>query len=68
MKKKSTEDPIITYGSTRESLTYFLQKYTPTFWFANGAQLFQNNLVTPKESVDGISLKNIIPMNWNGFL
>ncbi|WNB17524.1 hypothetical protein [Marivirga arenosa] len=66
VKKKSTEDPIITYGSTRESLTYFLQKYTPTFWFANGAQLFQNNLVTPKESVDGISLKNIIPMNWNG--
>lgn len=62
----SVENPIIAYGNNRENLTNFLQVYTPTFWFMNGAQLFQNSLVVPKERVDGISLDNIITMNWDG--
>ena len=66
IRKDSPEEPTITYGNTIESLTYFLQKYTPTIWFANGGQLFQNNYVVPKETVAGISLDNIISHDWTG--
>ncbi|MBO0330400.1 DEAD/DEAH box helicase [[Muricauda] lutisoli] len=64
--KKSIENPIIEHGSKRENLGSFLQEFTPIFWFADGSQLFQNSYVVPKPWVDGISLDNIIPMNWEG--
>ncbi|WP_299442614.1 DEAD/DEAH box helicase family protein [uncultured Aquimarina sp.] len=66
IKKLSPENPIISYGNKREDLTNFLQEVTPTFWFTNGGQLFQNSYVVPKERVDGISLDSITPMNWDG--
>jgi len=66
IKKDSIEEPTITYGKTTESLTNFLQVFTPTIWFADGGQLFQNSHVVPKEKVDGISLDNIIPHDWTG--
>lgn len=64
--KKSIENPIIEYGNNRENLGSFLQELTPIFWFADGSQLFQNSYVVPKPWVDGISLDNITPMNWEG--
>lgn len=66
IKKDSIEEPTITYGNTTESLTNFLQILTPTIWFANGGQLFQNSHVVPKERVGGISLDNIISHDWTG--
>jgi histidine ammonia-lyase len=66
IKKDSIVEPTITYGNTTESLTKFLQVLTPTIWFADGGQLFQNSYVVPKERVSGISLDNIIPHDWTG--
>lgn len=66
VKKVSIENPIISYGKTTETLTGFLQKLTPTIWFANGGQLFQNSYVVPKERVGGIPLENIISFDWTG--
>jgi superfamily II DNA or RNA helicase len=66
IRKISLENPIITYGSNSVTLTNFLQEFTPTFWFVNGGQLFQNSYVVPKPWVDGISLDNITSMNWDG--
>ncbi|WP_282118174.1 DEAD/DEAH box helicase [Maribacter aquivivus] len=66
VKKLSTESPIIEYSNQRMNLGTFFQEFTPTFWFADGSQLFQNNYVVPKPWVDGISLHSIIPMNWDG--
>jgi len=66
INKISLEDPMISYGNTKQSLTNFLQEYTPTIWFANGAQLFQNKYVVPKEKIGTISLDNIISEDWTG--
>lgn len=66
IKKVSNENPTIIYGNTSESLTDFLQILTPTIWFANNGQLFQNSYVLPKERVDGISLDNIVSCDWTG--
>lgn len=66
VRKISVENPTITYGRTTESLTVFFQVRTPTIWFANGGQLFQNNYVVPKEQVDSIPLDSIISYDWNG--
>lgn len=66
IKKVSNENPTITYGNTTESLTDFFQVFTPTIWFANNGQLFQNSYVVPKERVDGISLDNIVSCDWTG--
>jgi len=63
---KSIIQPIIEYGNKKEKLGIFFQEFTPIFWFADGSQLFQNNYVVPKPRVEGISLDNIISMNWDG--
>lgn len=65
IKKISTETPIISYGNIRENLADFFYENTPTIWFANGAQLFQNNLVIPKESVEEFPLENITALDWS---
>tara|TARA_R110000868_G_scaffold390861_1_gene660685 strand:+ start:1350 stop:4589 length:3240 start_codon:yes stop_codon:yes gene_type:complete len=66
IKKLSRDSPIISYGNNRENLADFLQVFTPTIWFVDGSQLFQNNYVVPKPWVDGIPLDSITPMNWDG--
>ena len=66
IRKDSIEETTITYGNRTESLTDFFQTFTPTIWFANGGQLFQNSYVVPKEGVVGISLDNIISHDWTG--
>ncbi|SKB69900.1 DEAD/DEAH box helicase [Maribacter arcticus] len=65
IKKLSRDNPVISYGNNSENLEDFLQVFTPTFWFVNGGQLFQNSYVVPKERVDGISLDSITTMNWD---
>ncbi|WP_299135487.1 DEAD/DEAH box helicase family protein [uncultured Tenacibaculum sp.] len=61
---QSDINPIISFGTNIMTLTNFFKSYTPTIWFANGGQLFQNNYVIPKESVDGIPMDNIISIDW----
>jgi len=66
IRKTSATDPMISYGNTTKSLKDFFEDQTPTIWFSNGGQLFQNNYVVPKERVEGISLDNIIAHDWTG--
>lgn len=59
-------DCTIKYGKTNESILNFFQEYTPTFWFADGSQLFQNHYVRLKVQPDLIPLEKIIINNWSG--
>jgi superfamily II DNA or RNA helicase len=56
----------IVYRGRTEDLVDFFQVYTPTFWFADGSQLFQNRYVKLKERVDHIPLENIQAETWPG--
>lgn len=56
----------IQYGNKNESLVSFFQDTTPTFWFADGSQLFGNLYVKLKVQPDVISDELIIADNWTG--
>ncbi|GAB5566110.1 MAG: hypothetical protein Wins2KO_31730 [Winogradskyella sp.] len=66
IQKLSDKDPIVEYGTNSISLTDFLQKFTPTIWFADGSSLVQNRLVKPKQDAGTIPLDNILTDGWNG--
>ena len=66
INKNSAENPIITYGTKSIELKQFFHILTPTIWFADGSQLFQNNFAKPKSQPDKISLGSITPMDWTG--
>jgi len=56
----------IQYGKTNESLLDFFQVFTPTIWFADGSQLYQNRYVKLKLQPDVVSLENIFTDDWTG--
>jgi superfamily II DNA or RNA helicase len=56
----------IQYGNTNQDLLDFFQEFTPTIWFADGSQLYQNLYVKLKLQPDVLSLENINTDNWNG--
>jgi len=57
----------ISYGSKESmNLTDFFMEFGPIIWFANGAQLMQNQYVPLKEHPGRIPLDNIIIDTWQG--
>ncbi len=64
IKQLSQKTALISYQGNTSSLEEFFQTYTPTIWFANEAQLFQNSYVKPKNGVDWIPLNNIVSLDW----
>lgn len=59
-------DARIEFGNTNEPLEDFFQKYTPIFWFADGAQLLQNQYVKPREQAELFPLARIHSQAWPG--
>ncbi len=59
-------DARIEFGSTNQPLDEFFQKYTPIFWFADGAQLLQNQYVKPREQAEFFPLDRIVSQTWPG--
>jgi hypothetical protein len=59
-------DARIQFGSTNQPMDEFFQKYTPIFWFADGAQLLQNQYIKPREQADLFPLNRIISQTWPG--
>ena len=66
VKKLTSLDAQIQHGTKNESLEEFFQRYTPLFWFANEAQLLQNQYVKPREQADTIPQQQIISQAWPG--
>jgi superfamily II DNA or RNA helicase len=64
--KVTNIDVKISYGNHVQNLEDFFQEYTPTIWFADESQLYQNNYVELREEIDQIPLNNIITDNWVG--
>ncbi|SFC72044.1 DEAD/DEAH box helicase [Flavobacterium phragmitis] len=62
----SNTDCSVYYGNKKETITEFLNKLTPTIWFADGSQLFQNLHVQLKEKSNFIPVDKIIANNWDG--
>ena len=56
----------VQYNNRNESLLEFFQHTTPTFWFADGSQLFGNLFVKLKVQPDIISADSIISDSWAG--
>lgn len=56
----------IEFGSTEQSLIDFFTKYTPVFWFADGAQLLQNQYIKPREQAQLFPLDGIFSQSWPG--
>lgn len=56
----------IHYSNKEEDLVDFFQKYSPTIWFADGSQLFQNLYVRLKSAPDKLPIENIITDDWVG--
>ena len=66
IKQLTSGKPIIVHANKKMSLVDFFQIYTPTIWFSDGSQLFQNRYVIPKESPGILSLDSIISDKWEG--
>jgi superfamily II DNA or RNA helicase len=62
----SNENCTIQYGRKNEPLKNFFQEVTPTFWFADGSQLYGNLFVKSKTRPNAISINSIIPHDWSG--
>ncbi|NWK99573.1 DNA/RNA helicase [Flavobacterium collinsii] len=62
----SNTDCTIKYGTKTESITEFFNKLTPTIWFADGSQLFQNLYIQLKQKPNFIPIEKIITSNWDG--
>jgi superfamily II DNA or RNA helicase len=59
-------DARIEFSSTNQPMEDFFQKYPPVFWFADGAQLLQNQFVKPRERAELFPLDKIISRTWAG--
>ncbi len=66
VNKLTNQNCTIQYGNKNENLVSFFQHTIPTFWFADGSQLFGNLFVKLKVQPDVISNDLIIVDNWNG--
>ncbi|MCC9138704.1 DEAD/DEAH box helicase [Pontibacter silvestris] len=66
VKKTDNIPARILYRGRDEALVDFFQVYTPTFWFADGSQLFQNRYVKLRDRVGHIPLENIHTDTWAG--
>ncbi|MES2275978.1 MAG: DEAD/DEAH box helicase family protein [Bacteroidota bacterium] len=66
VKQLGTLDARIEFGATNQPLEGFFQKYTPVFWFADGAQLLQNQYVKPREKAALFPLDRIVSQAWPG--
>lgn len=62
----SNNDCTIQYGNNIKSIVEFFQEFTPTIWFADGSQLFQNLYVKLKVQPEVIPADKIIINNWDG--
>lgn len=62
----STVNCKIQYGNKNVTILEFFQVFTPTIWFADGSQLFQNLYVQLKAQPDKIPEDKIIVSDWNG--
>lgn len=62
----SNNDCTIQYGNNIKSIVDFFQEFTPTIWFADGSQLFQNLYVKLKVQPEVIPADKIIINNWDG--
>ena len=61
----STVNCTIQYGNKNVTILEFFQDFTPTIWFADGSQLFQNLYVKLKAQPDQIPKDKIIVSDWN---
>lgn len=59
-------EALISYGNTTMSLVDYFTQYSPIFWFANGAQLYQCQYVMPREQPELFPLDDIISQTWPG--
>lgn len=66
VNKLGQTDARIEFGSTNQPLEEFFQKYTPIFWFADNAQLLQNQYIKPREQAPLFPLDHIISQTWHG--
>ncbi|MCF0055350.1 DEAD/DEAH box helicase [Dyadobacter sp. CY356] len=66
IEKTTNLSAVIHHGAKEEDLQTFFQRFTPIFWFANGAQLLQNQYIKPREQASRIPLDSIISKVWNG--
>lgn len=66
VNKLSNQNCTIQYGSMNENLVDFFQDTMPTFWFADGSQLYGNLFIKLKVQPDVISNDLIIADTWSG--
>jgi superfamily II DNA or RNA helicase len=66
VNKLGTMTATIEFGSSVQSLEEFFQKHTPIFWFADGAQLLQNQYIRPRQQASLYPLAKIISQSWPG--
>jgi superfamily II DNA or RNA helicase len=66
INKITNIDARIHFGAQDQDLAEYFQNYTPIIWFADGAQLLQNQYIKPRERAATIPLDKIISQAWPG--